>query len=358
MPLPALGVIVVTFNSADVILDCLESLLAVHDTRLDIVVVDNASTDNTLAALRDWASGAAPYAPSADMPFVLSGCSKPVALQARSNPRSAQTRLTLIETGVNGGFAAGVNRGLACLAARPGLDRFWVLNPDSAVPPDTPHAFATEPGPAGGFALMGGRVIYYDDPGTIQIDGGIINRRTGVTGNIGLGHPHATTPAPDPATLDFIMGASMVVSRAFYEQAGPMAEDYFLYYEEVDWALRRLTLPGGSLPLAYCPGGVIYHRAGTAIGSPTLGRPASPFSLYFKHRGRLRFMRRFRRRNILGAYAYSFAKAAQLALQGYWLEARTILSGSFNLPPPAVVKDRLSPEAAERAFDKPPELKT
>ena len=255
------------------------------------------------------------------------------------------SRLTLIEAGVNGGFAAGVNIGLAHLAAHPDIDRFWVLNPDSAVPPDTPLAFATEPGPQGGFALMGGRVIYYDRPDQIQIDGGLINMRTGVTGNIALGQSHASTPAPDPASFGFITGASMVVSRAFYDQAGPMAEDYFLYYEEVDWALRR-----GDLPLAYCPGGIVYHRAGTAIGSPTLGRPASPFSLYFKHRARIMFMRRFRRRNLPAALAYSLAKAAQLALKGYWPEARTILQASLGLPPPKSVRDRLSPAAAKRAF--------
>lgn len=345
MTLPNLGVVIVTFNSADVIRDCLESLLAARDVRLEIVIVDNASTDDTLAALHDWASGATPYVPSADMPFVLPVSPKPIALRTETDVLARQTSLSLIETGVNGGFAAGVNRGLAFLAARPGVDRFWILNPDSAVPPETPHAFATAPGPAGGFALMGGRVIYFDTPEIIQIDGGLINRRTGVTGNSGLGQPHATTPAPDPASLDFITGASMVVSRAFYERAGPMAEDYFLYYEEVDWALRR-----GDLPLAYCAGGIVYHRAGTAIGSPTLGRPASAFSLYFKHRARLRFMRRFRPRNLWGAYAYSVAKAAQLALKGYWAEAATILLASFERPPPAAVRSHLSDAAAIRAF--------
>ena len=127
-----------------------------------------------------------------------------------------------------------------------------------------------------------------------------------------------------------------------------MAEDYFLYYEEVDWALRR-----GELPLAYCPGGIVYHRAGTAIGSAAPGRSASPFSLYFKHRGRLRFMRRHRARNLPFAYAYSFAKAAQLALKGYLTEARTVILASFDRPPPAEVRARLSPAAAALAFAKP-----
>jgi GT2 family glycosyltransferase len=353
--LPRLGVVLVTFNSADVILDCLESLLAATEVLLEIIVVDNASTDATLVCLRDWAAGLVPYVPPADMPFALQPCAKPILLDNPGQRVGAQARsgITLIEADVNGGFAAGVNRGLANLSARPEIDRFWILNPDSAVPPGAAYAFATEPGPTAGFSLMGGRVVFLDHPSMIQIDGGLINWRTGVTGNIALGQALASTPPPDPASLDFITGASMVVSRAFYERAGPMAEDYFLYYEEVDWALRRLTLPGGELPLAYCPGGIVYHRAGTAIGSPTLGRPASPFSLYFKHRGRLRFMRRFRARNLLFAYAYSFAKAAQLALKGYWTEARTVILASFDRPPPAEVRARLSPEAAELAFAKP-----
>lgn len=351
MTLPTLGVVIVTFNAADVILDCLESLLAAKGVQLRIVIVDNASTDATVATLRDWAAGTSPYAPPDDLPFTLTPCAKPVILQqANASPLpdallQDSHGLTLIETGLNGGFAAGVNRGLAHLAGQTGTDRFWILNPDSVVPPATPRAFATEPAPAGGFSLMGGRVIYLETPDKIQIDGGLIDWRTGVTHNKNQYLAPASTPDPDPAEFDFIMGASMVASRAFYAAAGPLAEDYFLYYEEVDWALRR-----GNLALAYCPGGVIFHRAGTAIGSPTPGRTASVFSLYFKHRGRVRFIRRFRRTRLPGALAYSLAKAAQLALKGEGRAAWTILLASVDAPPPREVRARLSPQAAALAF--------
>ena len=346
-----LGVVIVTFNAADVILDCLESLLAAPGVRLRIVVGDNASSEDTVATLRNWASGAVPYAAPPDIPFALAAAPKPVTLhgpQLRDLPGpglDGAASLTLLETGVNGGFAAGVNHGLAHLAQIGSLDRFWVLNPDSVVPPATPAAFARHPG---GFALMGGRVNFLDTPDRIQIDGGLINRWTGITGNVNLGASHAASPPPDPARLDFITGASMVASRAFYEAAGPMAEEYFLYYEEVDWALRR-----GALPLAYCPQGIVYHRAGTAIGSPRLDRMASPFSIYFKHRGRMRFMRRFHPAAVPAAYAYSFAKAAQIALQGYRAEARALVLAALDRQPPAQVRARLSPEAAALAFAAP-----
>lgn len=342
-PLPALGVVVVAYGSADVILDCLESLVASTGVRLAIVVVDNASPDGTPDLVRRWASGAPHAPPPLPFPLLPSRGPRPLRASGESPLPEEGHGVTLIEAGGNGGFAAGVNLGLARLAAEPALDRFWILNPDSVVPPGTARALATHPAPPGGFALLGGRVLYLDDPDRIQIDGGTIDRRTGVTGNLGLGQSHRATPPPDPARVDFVTGASMVASRAFHERAGPLPEHYFLYYEEVDWALRR-----GGLPLLHCPEALVFHRAGTAIGSPAPGRPASPFSLYFKHRGRLRFVRRHLPLALPGAWAYSLAKAAQLALGGHRAEARAVLLGSAGRPPPPAVRARLSPEALRR----------
>lgn len=347
MSLPKLGVVIVTYNSADIVLDCLESLWASDGVRLAIVVVDNRSTDGTPRAIRDWAAGCTAWKDPGDLPFALSSVPKPIELRdpATQGALPAESEghgLTLIDAGLNGGFAAGVNLGLARLEADAELDRFWVLNPDSVVPPNSAAKLARAPEP---FGLLGSRVLYVDPPDIIQIDGGTINRRTGVTINLGLGCRDTETLPADPAKIDFITGSSMVASRAFYEAAGPMPEDYFLYYEEVDWAMRR-----GDLPLAYAEGAVVYHRAGTSIGSPRLDRPASPFSLYFKHRGRMRFVRRHLPASRASATLYSLAKAAQLALKGYRAEARAVLAGSFDRPPPAEVRDRLSPEAARRAF--------
>ena len=53
---PPIGVVVVAFNSAGVILGCVESLLAQEGGAPAVIVVDNASTDDTVAVLRDWAS--------------------------------------------------------------------------------------------------------------------------------------------------------------------------------------------------------------------------------------------------------------------------------------------------------------
>jgi GT2 family glycosyltransferase len=331
-----LGVVLVAYNSADVILDCLETLMSAAQedgTQLRVVVVDNASPDDGVAAVCAWATGKVPYAPPTDLPFPHVPLLKPL-------PEGVPT---ILSASVNGGFAAGVNIGLKHLFADPVIQRVWILNPDSVVPPGTPTAFAChDPGP---FALMGGRVLYYAPPNMIQIDGGTLNRQTGVTGNINQYADTSLAALPEPGALSFITGASMVASRAFWDHAGPMPEDYFLYYEEVDWALRR-----GPLPLAVAPGAVVHHRAGTAIGSPAVGRPASPFSLYFKHRARLRFVRRHLPRSLVGAWAYTLAKMGQFALKGWWAEADATFRGARGAAPPPAIRDKVHPSAAALAF--------
>jgi GT2 family glycosyltransferase len=319
-----LGVVIVTYNAADVIRDCLETLLAAaEDVALSVVVVDNASPDATVEGIKAWAAGKDGYTLPADLPFHTTPLPKPV-------PRTRQNGdvggfLHVIRNDINGGFAAGVNVGLTYLAKDPKITRFWILNPDCAVPPGTPKAFATyDPGC---FSLMGGRMTYYDTD----------SRWTGGTKNFNFSRSALNTRPPDPANIDFISGGSMVASRAFYEAAGPMSEDYFLFYEEVDWAMRR-----GDLPLAICDAARVYHKAGTSTGSPTHRRAASPFSLYFKHRAWMRFVRRHQPASVPLAWAYALAKAGLYWLKGWKPEARAILDGARGGKPSEEILGRLS----------------
>lgn len=328
----SLGVVIVTYNSADVIRDCLETLFAAaEEVTLRVVVVDNASPDTTVAMIEAWVAGEDGYNLPSDLPFTIAPLRKPVP----STPAGeGESTIHLIRNDVNGGFAAGVNIGLTHLAGDPAIDRFWILNPDCVVPPGTPAAFVEHD--AGRFSLMGGRVTYYDRPDMVQMDGGTINRWTGVTSNINLYASISETSPPRPDEIDFITGACMVASREFYEIAGPMCEDYFLYYEEVDWAMRR-----GDLPFTICAEARVYHKAGTSIGSPTHGRIASPFSLFFKYRARMRFVRKHLPRSVPFAWAYIFAKASQYWLRGWKPEARAILDGAREHNPPEEILARL-----------------
>lgn len=241
-PIPHLGVIIVSFNSGDVLPSCLESLLAATGVALSIVIVDNASSDDTLGRIEAWAAGEDGGVPPSDSVVPFPKAARPIALDG--SPHASGHDVRLIRGPRNLGYAGGVNEGLRALLPLDALDRFWILNPDSVIPDGTARAFAMHPG---GFSLLGGRVLYHDNSNAIQIDGGTIRWLTGTTHNVNQFKNAARSPMPTGEDLDFITGASMVASRAFVEQVGMMEESYFLYYEEVDWALRR-----GAMPACLC----------------------------------------------------------------------------------------------------------
>lgn len=330
-PLPPIGVAIVAFNSADVIIGCLDSLFASEGAELRVAVTDNCSDDDTTALVRDWAArraGSDPAFSFAELP-ADTGAGGPVAL-------------TLLRSRFNGGYAHGVNAGLRLLLREPALDLFWVLNPDCEVTPEAAARYIAH-GADGEFALMCGRTLYKDAPDRVQTDGGRVHPWTGVCSAVNIGEPAAGAGMPDPASLDFIPGSNLVATRSFIERAGLMTEDYFLYYEEVDWAFRR-----GDLPLRIVDDAIVYHYGGTAIGSGAVGRRATPFANYFNYRNRIRFLRRHRPIAVPVGLAYAAAKAAQLALKGAGDEARALLAGAFDRPPPPAIRDRIAPGEARR----------
>ena len=322
-----------TYNSADVIEDCLSSLKSSDHQELKIVLVDNCSPDETVNSIRNFDRGDLTY----------QEVSSEQAAQANS---SDQFDITLIASQQNTGFAGGVNQGLVYLLNDPGIDLFWVLNPDVMVAPDTAKQYALRAKEVGEFGLMGGRILYVSPANVIQTDGGMINPRTGICSGIHAGMP-ATTPPPKYATgQDFVPGASIVTSRQFLETVGLMDEDYFLYYEEVDWAFRR-----GQLKLIHAPKAVVRHHGGTAIGSASIDRKqGSALSNYFNYRNRMRFMRKYYARNRWTAYLYSSLKIIKFFGQGHLAEADGALRGLFDLPPPKKVRQCFSEDVGQIAF--------
>lgn len=325
-----LAVAITTFQSEDVITDCLQSLLECRDDIAKVVVVDNASHDRTREVIREWAS-----AHSAQVSF---------SERAVGETGDPAAWLTLLNSPVNAGFAYATNRGLEALLADPEISLFWVLNPDCKVLPETPRHYI-EKGADQNFSLMGGRTLFEHQADTIQTDGGTVSLVTGVCGSVNSGKAAAQTPLPKAGELDFITGANCVASRLFLETKGLMEEDYFLYYEEVDWAFRR-----GDLPLRVADEAAVRHHGGTSIGTGSVFRRPTPFANYFNYRNRIRFLRRHKPAGVVPAFLYALAKSVQLFLIGAPGEARAVLAGLLGARPPAEVAARLSPEARSLAF--------
>ena len=324
---PVIGVIVVTYASADVIGGCLGSLLNSKGVDLRIAIVDNRSPDESREVVREVAGRHG---------IALTELSGPLTDEAM--PAEAP-HLTLLDTGRNAGFAGGVNHGLRYLFADPQIEAFWILNPDCELRPDTAAAYARCIRHNPGFGMMGGRTLYHGESNVIQSDGGLVNRFTGFCSNLHYALEPEATALPSPEEIDYLVGANFIVSRPFVEQVGLMHEDYFLYYEEVDWALRR-----GRLPIVLCEDAVVLHHAGTAIGSGTSSRAPSAFSNYFNFRSRMIFMRRFHPFTLPVSYLYSMLKIVQILLKVGPEEAWGAFKGLNGLAPPAHVAERLEPD--------------
>ncbi|MEM6664213.1 MAG: glycosyltransferase family 2 protein [Pseudomonadota bacterium] len=314
--LPRIGVVIVTYNAADVIADCVRSVLGQRGVELFITLCDNGSADRTVQTVRDAAGDSA-------------------VERKHGDTATLSTGLTLVRSAENRGFAAGVNAGLRLLREVPDLDLFWILNPDCVAGEDAAAAYLAAAGPKTG--LIGGRTVYADPAGLIQSDGGRVNWWTGVCHNVNQGKP---APAAKPADdgLDFVSGANFAVTRAFLDQAGLMPERYFLYYEEVDWAQHR-----GGLSLQTCSGAVVRHVGGSAIGSGSTRKAPSALSNYFNYRNRLRFMRRYRPLALPVCWGYGMLRAGKHILMGEGAPGIAAMRGLCGLPLPATDRQRLGP---------------
>ena len=163
-----LGVVIVSFRSGDVIQACLESLLSSEDATLKIVIVDNASPDDTVQRLVAWAST------THELTIVEEG---DVGRDLKG--------LTLVKAQLNRGYAGGVNLGLAALKGQ--ADAIWVLNPDCVVARDTARLYVEAARAQPDFGLMSCRTLHHDRPDMIQSDGGRISRVTGVCSQVNSG---------------------------------------------------------------------------------------------------------------------------------------------------------------------------
>ena len=236
-----IAVVIVTFNSAEVLVGCLDSLPSQGVDLSHVVVADNASRDGCLAIAE------------------------------------AMTQLPVqaVQLGRNAGYAAAINAGIAALDIRK-LDAVFVMNPDCRLRPDTLYLLARAlRQPGRGIAVP--RLVNPD--GSLQpslrraptvgravveaVIGGNLAGRVGTLGEL------VTDPRdyerPGPAV--WATGAAMLVSTDAIRDIGPWDESFLLYSEETEFHLRAADR-GWSL--WYEPAAVVEHLGGESGTNPTL----------------------------------------------------------------------------------------
>lgn len=200
--LSRLSVLVVTFNSRAAVGRSLPALLAELEPGDELVVVDNASSDGTVAAVRELASDA-----------------------------------VVLEQDRNLGFAAACNAGARAASG----DLLVLLNPDAVPAAGFGEAIRRPANDGRGWAAWMG-LVTAEGGSVVNSDGGVIHF-TGIAWAGGAGRPATGAEAGE---VGFLSGACLAIPRRTWVQVGGLPEPFFLYHEDVDLSLR-LRLAGGRL---------------------------------------------------------------------------------------------------------------
>ncbi len=276
-------IVLVNWNGWRDTVECLESLLHLDYDKYRIALCDNGSTDGSVKQIRNWAGrrrvGFAEYGR-------LEG--------EQGGDRADDPVLTLIRSGENLGFAGGNNVGLRYGVARGDFAYFWLLNNDTVVEPDALASLVARMQSDEAAGICGSTIAYYEDRRRVQaLGGGLYCRWAGLPWHYGrFTLLDAVTPELQrraEARMNYVEGASMLVSAKFLAEIGLMCEDYFLFFEEADWAARA----AGRFTIAYAPQSVVYHKVGRSIGTSSHPTGKSFTCDYYNIRNRILFTRRY-----------------------------------------------------------------
>jgi len=334
---PLVAIILLNWNSRLDTLECLESVFRLNYPNFRVLVCDNDSSDGSLDSIEDWAAGNMPVAPaskeyvwllSQPRPKKILSCVRHTRAQAEAAAvQPVDSDLVLIETGANLGFAGGNNVGIRFAQNVLHADYVWLLNTDTVADPWALTAMVARAQKSETFGMVGSSLIYYWQPHTVQALGGAsLDIRNTRIRHIGDGSPVADIPLDGSqveSQMAYVIGASMLVSRKFIEQVGLMCEDYFLYYEEVDWALRAKN----KFKLGYTPESKVFHKVGGASR-----RVASTASLRYMWRNRIRFVARFLPGSLPGTLFVIILDLARALLKGQFALAMVIANTLLHSP--------------------------
>ena len=294
-------IVLLNWNNWSDTLECLESLFRLDYPDFKVVVCDNASTDGSQEKIRAWAAGELEIVTELRLPGASGrSCPKPVVMTELERDAAehgdgevpAESRLLLVHNGANLGFAGGNNVGLRYALRCADIDYCWVLNNDTIVAADALQKLVERMAKSPMPGLCGSTILEYRHPERINALGGALyNRWLGLAWHLGRSRswPRKIEVGSVEKKMDYVVGASMFVSREFLLKVGLMEDSYFLYFEELDWAVRAR----GMFPMAWAPESLVYHKVGGSIGTRSHPARKSWTSDFYTLRNRIRFTRRY-----------------------------------------------------------------
>lgn len=248
-------VLILNYNGANDAIACVESVKKSDFTNYTIALVDNFSTDNSLATLSR-------HFMETRVPVTTLRSSEIHNLSFKPG------HIFLIANHENRGFAAGNNLVLSQILEWDCM--IWLLNPDIIVEPNTMSSLVQDMG-MDPIKVVGHSVFSMKEPERmLHLGGGAIDWKSATV-----------RPATrSDVSIDYIYGGSLFTHSLVFSQFGLLPEQYFLYWEETDWCYR---LKERGVPLVISSNARVYDKVGGSIGR-------GQFAFYYYTLNGLRFV--------------------------------------------------------------------
>lgn len=299
------GIVLVNYNDAIDTAECVNSLLKSSFRNYHIVIVDNNSNDNSYNRMCN------------DIlvdQYDEINVSKYFVAQSR--------RISIINNPHNSGYAGGNNIGINYLLKKfPHIEYVWCLNNDTIVLENTLSElyYNAQSSTQEKVGIWGSKLMYFYSPEKIQSLGGMYNKYSCTTKSFADGLTDVDTISLSKFKPDFIVGASMFVDVEFIKEVGVMCEDYFLYFEELDWALRGATA-GWKIDNIYSA--VVYHKDGASTRRNSLPSEIADVCMV---RNRLLFTSKFNKKYLWTVIIFVLATIFKRFLLGHFKRSYILL---------------------------------
>ena len=241
---------------------------------LVVVIVNYATPSHVLKGLAALVPELKKLSETAEC-WIIDNCSPDNSLSIISKAiekNKYHDYIKLIPSPVNGGFGAGNNVAIKkARALKNQPDHYYFLNPDALILPGTINKMIAYLKHNKNVGVVGGPIL--DIKGNFECGAfRFPSLRSTIEENLGIGlvsklwksHRVNISPAPDTnSAVQWVSGASMMMSREALNKSGIFDEGYFLYFEELDLC-KRISDQG--FEIHYLPEAAILHDAGASTG--------------------------------------------------------------------------------------------
>lgn len=253
-------IVIVNYNGGKYQNECIRTLKEMTFNDFEIVVIDNASTDDSVMKLQEV------------YPEVK-------VIECKSN------------TGVTGGNNIGIKYSM-----QSGAEYTVLMNNDIETDPQLLSELLSR---ASQKTVTVPKIYYYEPSNMLWFAGGQFDWNKGGAHHIGI-HEMEESKYDIEKSIDYSPTCCMMIHNSIFKKVGLMDENFFMYYDDADFCAR---LGQEGIEIRYVPTAKMWHKVSSSTGGEY-----SKLGTYYMNRNQLYFMKKYKEKISLFAYLFVLGK--------------------------------------------------